>query len=200
MIDGVTSCGDEHQRPLEVAEEVGRDRRPRAGSSSGGRRRRRRRPCARAGTGRAPGRRRREMCSSARCSADSAFSRSVADGVRGAPDEHRIVEHQELGVEEIRVLGAGRRGDAGLDLLESARAPGRGRYRARSSSRSTSHAGTRNRRSRVPRLRTSALPTPIPGETPRPVMRMALPRRIRARRARRAPRAPAPRRRRWPRS
>ena len=51
---------------------------------------------------------------------------------------------------------------------------------SRSSSRSTSQAGTRKRRSRVPRLRTSALPTPMPGETPRPVMRMASPRRIRA--------------------
>ena len=42
----------------------------------------------------------------------------VADRVRRASDEHRIVEHQELGVEEIGMLGAGRRGDARLDVLD----------------------------------------------------------------------------------
>ena len=68
---------DEDQRSLEVLEEVGRDRRPRAGSSSAGRRRRRRRPCARAGSGSSAWSKSAEMCSSARCSADSAFSRSV---------------------------------------------------------------------------------------------------------------------------
>jgi hypothetical protein len=39
------------------------------------------------------------MCSSARWRADSAFRRSVRI-VSAASDQHGVVEHQELGVEE----------------------------------------------------------------------------------------------------
>ena len=42
----------------------------------------------------------------------------AADRVGRAPDEHRVVEHQQLRVEEIGVLGAGGGGDARLDLLD----------------------------------------------------------------------------------
>ena len=51
-------------------------------------------------------------------SADSAFSRSVANDRRGPLDQHRIVEHQQLRVEQVGVVGAGGRRDALLDVLE----------------------------------------------------------------------------------
>ena len=38
-------------------------------------------------------------------------------------DQHRVVEHQELRVEEVRVLGAGGLRDAGLDLFELGAGP-----------------------------------------------------------------------------
>ncbi len=40
------------------------------------------------------------------------------DDRRGAIDQHRIVEHQQLRVEQIRVLGAGGSGHPLLDVLE----------------------------------------------------------------------------------
>ena len=42
----------------------------------------------------------------------------VADDRGGAIDQHRIVEHQQLRVEQIGVLGAGGGGDALLDVLD----------------------------------------------------------------------------------
>ena len=40
------------------------------------------------------------------------------DDRRGAIDQHRIVEHQQLRVEQVGVLGAGGRGDPFLQVLE----------------------------------------------------------------------------------
>ena len=42
----------------------------------------------------------------------------AADRVRRAPDQHRVVEHQQLCIEEIGVLDTRGRGDARLDLLD----------------------------------------------------------------------------------
>src|SRR5262249_19434156 len=47
----------------------------------------------------------------------------VADDSRRAIDEHRIVEHQELRVEEVRVLGPERGADSLLDVLDLAARP-----------------------------------------------------------------------------
>ena len=41
-----------------------------------------------------------------------------ADDLGGTVDEHRIVEHQQLRVEQIRVLGARRFGDPLADVLQ----------------------------------------------------------------------------------
>ena len=55
----------------------------------------------------------------------------IADDDRGAADEHRIVEHQELGVEDRRQVRALELGDAPPDLFEllvaTAAAPARAR-------------------------------------------------------------------------
>ena len=56
--------------------------------------------------------------SSARCTAHSAFTRSSRTTTAARPDEHRIIEHQQLRVEDRRQVGALELGDASADLLE----------------------------------------------------------------------------------
>ena len=103
-----------------------------------------------------------------------------ADDVGRRLDQHGVVEHQQLRVEQIGVFGAGRRGDALADLLAAARATGGALPRAVPARARPGLAGSGSGRSRAPRLSTSALPIPMPGDTPSPVTRMA-PRPVRAR-------------------
>ena len=119
----------------------------------------------------------------------------VADDRRCPLDQHRVVEHQELGVEQIGVILAGDARDPRLDVLQLFARSGAGRVEPLEFA-PDERSGTRKRRC-TPRFSTSARPTPTPGDTPRPFRRTAPPR-SRARRARRAPRPPLPRRRRPP--
>ena len=61
----------------------------------------------------------------------------VADELGGPRHEHRIVEHQQLRVEERRQLAAAAPGDARADVGELLRASARGSARAAASSCST---------------------------------------------------------------
>ena len=63
-----------------------------------------------------------ETSSSARCERGLGVEPLGADDRRGAIDQHRIVEHQPLRVEQVGVLGAGGGRDALLDVARSARA------------------------------------------------------------------------------
>ena len=187
--------GDQHHRSVEALERDRPDRRPRAGSCRAGRRRRRRPPCARAGRRPRRGRRTAEICSQRALQRRLGVQPLVADDRRGALDQHRVVEHQQLRVEQVGVVGAGRVGDPRLDVLDLLARSRPRLLQPLELARRPAPSGTRKRSSRVLRFSTSARPMPMPGETPSP-FRCMVPRRSRARPARAASRSRRFRRRR----
>ena len=71
--------------------------------------------------------------SSARCTAHSALTRSLRTTAAARPTRIGIIQHQQLGIEDRRQIGASRRRDPPANLLELLRE----RWRARSSAESS---------------------------------------------------------------
>ena len=104
---------------------------------------------------------------------DGALERPVGVDALGAheligpPREQRIVQHQQLRREDGGLGRADRAGHAGVISSSSRRVRSRA-LRRRCRSRSTPLDASRYRTCRASRTATSARPTAIPGETPRP--------------------------------
>ena len=176
-----------------------RGRAPAPGSSAGGRRRRRRRPGAPAG--RRPRCRRRcpTRSSNARCTAHSALTCCSWTMSRGAGDEHRVVDHEQLGVEQVAQLGRRAVSHARLDGRAAGGGIAPGPPRGARLRRPPGPAPIGNRITSGFCISSTARPTTTPGDTPMPVRRCTAPHRIPIRRAGRALRARPPRRRPRPR-
>ena len=97
-----------------------------------------------------------------------------ADDLLGAADQHRVVEHQDLRVEQRRQLAAAALRQPRADVLQLLPRLSRARVQRRTS-RSTRSGGIGKRITSVRCVRITARPTTTPGETPMPVRRSTIP-------------------------